>query len=60
MNIHKVKESALPIRNSKSVANSVEKQYNRVLGKKTVYSDNEIFVFNAMRSAQKILERYEN
>jgi len=60
MNSCQVKENVLPIRKQKSAANLIEKQYNHVLGKKNVYTDNEIFVFNAMRSAQKVLERYED
>jgi hypothetical protein len=60
MNSCQVKENVSSVRKQKSAVNPVEKQYNRVLGKKDVYTDNEIFVFNAMRSAQKILERYEN
>jgi hypothetical protein len=60
MNIYQTKEKILPVHPKKRESNSIEKQYNRVLGKKEAYSDNEIFVFNAMRSAQKILESYEN
>ena len=54
------KENTLHVCKEKSKTELVKKQYSNVLGKKEVYSDNEIFVFNAMRNAQKILERYEN
>ena len=60
MNTCQSKGNVLPVRSKKRESISVEKQYNHVFGKKKVYSDNEIFVFNAMRNAQKILERYEN
>ena len=60
MNTCQIKENVLPIRTTKRELNSVEKQYSQIFGKKKVYTDNEIFVFNAMRNAQKILERYEN
>jgi len=60
MSTRQIKKGVLPVSPKKREPNSVERQYNRVLGKKDTYSDNEIFVFNAMRSAQKILERYEN
>ena len=60
MNTCQVKEKVLSARPKKRQFNSIEKQYNQIFGKKDVYTDNEIFVFNAMRNAQKILERYEN
>ena len=60
MNTCHTKENVLPAHNSKRESNVVEKQYNQIFGKKKIYTDNEIFVFNAMRGAQKILERYEN
>ena len=60
MNTYQIKENITPIRPKKKESNPIEKQYNRIFGKKEVYTDNEIFVFNAMRSAQKILDRYEN
>jgi len=56
MSICKTKKNVLPIVNT----NSVKKQYNHIFGNKEVYTDNEIFVFNAIRNAQKILERDEN
>jgi hypothetical protein len=36
--------------------------YQRILGKRkdNKYTDNEIFVFNSMLNAQKILEKYED
>ena len=60
MNTCQTKENVLPDRPNKRELSSVEQQYNQVFGKKKVYTDNEVFVFNAMRNAQKILERYEN
>ena len=60
MNTCQIKKSVLPVSSKKTEPNSVERQYNRIFGKKNTYSDNEIFVFNAMRSAQKIIERYES
>jgi hypothetical protein len=60
MNSCQVQENVLPAHKQKREVNFIEKQYNHVFGKKEVYTDNEIFVFNAMRSVQKILERYEN
>jgi len=60
MNTCQIKEHVVPDRPKKREPASVEKQYNQIFGKKDRYSDNEVFVFNAMRSAQKILERYEN
>jgi len=60
MNTCQIKENDILIRQKKRESNPIEKQYNRVFGKKETYSDNEIFVFNAMRTAQKIIERYED
>ena len=60
MNTCQIKENVIPVRPKKRESSPIEKQYNRVFGKKETYSDNEIFVFNAMRNAQKILERYED
>ena len=36
--------------------------YQRLLGKRksNKYTDNEIFIFNSMLNAQKILEKYED
>ena len=59
MNTCQAKENVLPSRSKKKVPNPIEKQYNQIFGKKEVYSNNEIFVFNAIRNAQKILERYK-
>ena len=60
MNTNKKKEKVSTISPKKRNLNSIERQYNQVLGKKDTYSDNEIFVFNAIRNAQKILERYKD
>ena len=60
MNTCQVKEKKITVHSKKRALNSVEKQYNQIFGKKDIYTDNEIFVFNAIRNAQKILERYED
>ncbi|MDR2972910.1 MAG: hypothetical protein LBU83_13460 [Bacteroidales bacterium] len=56
MNTCQVKKTVMPV----AKTNLVQKQYNNVFGKKEVYTENEVFVFNAIRNAQKILERYED
>jgi len=36
--------------------NNIKSQYELFFGKKELYNDNEIFVFNSLRNAQKILD----
>lgn len=45
---------------TKAQKNDIGKQYERLFGKKKTYSESEVFVFNSMRNAAKILEKYEN
>jgi hypothetical protein len=56
MNIYQTHENVLSV----APTNTITKQYNQIFGKKEVYTENEIFVFNAIRNAQKVLERDEN
>ena len=50
----------VPERKNGFPKNDTAEQYARLFGKKEQYTDNEVFVFNSMRNAQKILERYED